>query len=92
MALQLSPKTQARIIRMIENGDYADADTMLNQGLDLLTAHGRFMELKAKIAVGAEEVADGKLVEFTPELRETLWQSALKEAAGERSTSNDAHS
>jgi Arc/MetJ-type ribon-helix-helix transcriptional regulator len=91
MALQISPRIQAQIVEMVARGDYPDADSMLEEALELLSERERLVELKAMIAVGVEEVAQGKVVEFTPELRETLWQSAVDQAAEERSQSPNAH-
>lgn len=79
MALQLSPKIQARITELIEHGDYPDADAVVEQALELLDERERFMELKAMIAAGVEEVAQGKVVEFTPERRQALWRMAVDE-------------
>jgi putative addiction module CopG family antidote len=78
MALQLSHKNQARITEMVAHGDYPDADTVVEQALELLSERERFLELKAMIAAGVEEVAQGRIVEFTPERREALWQAAIK--------------
>jgi Arc/MetJ-type ribon-helix-helix transcriptional regulator len=90
MALQISPRIQAQITEMVANGDYPDADSMLEQALELLSEREHFEELRAQIAVGVEEVAQGKIVEFTPELREQLWQSALEAAAGVEKRDVDA--
>jgi len=80
MALQLNPKNQARITELLEHGNYPDADTVVEQALQLLDERERFLELKTMIAAGAEEVAQGKVVEFTPERREALWQAAIAQA------------
>ncbi|MDQ3654885.1 MAG: hypothetical protein M3457_07395 [Chloroflexota bacterium] len=80
MALQLNLKNQARITELLEHGDYPDADTVVEQALELLAERERFLELRAMIAAGVEEVAKGKVVEFTPERREALWQAAIFQA------------
>jgi Arc/MetJ-type ribon-helix-helix transcriptional regulator len=80
MALELSPRIQARIAEMVEHGDYPDADALLERALELLSEQERLIALKKLIAVGVEEVAQGKVVEFTPERREKLWQQALQQA------------
>lgn len=84
MALQLSSKNQARIVELIEHGDYPDADAVVEQALELLAERERFIELKAMIAAGVEQVAQGKVVEFTPERRQTLWQAAIDQAEQEQ--------
>ena len=83
MALQLSPRNEARIAEKVESGAYPDADAVVGRALDLLEARQRYAELKQMIAIGVEEVAQGRIVEFTPERREELWQQALAEVAAE---------
>ncbi len=84
MALQLSSKNQARITELLEHGDYPDADTVVERALELLSERERFVELKAMIAAGVEQVAQGKVVEFTPERRQALWQAAIDQAEQEQ--------
>lgn len=84
MALQLSLRNQARITELLEHGDYPDADAIVEQALELLSERERFLDLRAAIAAGVEEVAQGKIVEFTPERREALWQAAIVQAEQER--------
>ncbi len=84
MALQLSSKNQARITELLEHGDYPDADTVVERALELLSESERFVELKAMIAAGVEQVAQGKVVEFTPERRQALWQAAIDQAEQEQ--------
>ncbi len=86
MALQLSSKNQARITELLEHGDYPDADTVVERALELLSERERFVELKAMIAAGVEQVAQGKVVEFTPERRQALWQAAIDQAEQEQDT------
>lgn len=83
MALHLSERIQAQITEMVANGDYPDADAMLEQALDLLSEREGFVELKAMIAAGVEEVAQGKIVEFTPERRHALWLAAVEQVEQE---------
>lgn len=83
MALQLNPRNQARITELLRHGDYPDADAVVERALELLSERERFIELKAAIAAGVEEVAQGKVVEFTPERREALWQAAIVQAEQE---------
>jgi hypothetical protein len=89
MALQISPKNQSRITEMIEQWKYPDADALIARALDLLAARERYAELRQMIAVGVDEVAQGKVIEFTPERREELWQRALAEAGANPHQGND---
>ncbi len=79
MALQISLEIQARIVEKIERGDYPDADAVVDEALTLLEEREQELDLKRAIAQGVEEVAPGKIVEFTAERREQLWQQALTE-------------
>ncbi len=69
MALHLSPKTQAHIAERLASGDYPNADAMLEQALALLEEHERLRHLRELLAVGMEDVAQGRVHEFTPERR-----------------------
>lgn len=77
MAVQLSPKTQAQINDMLAATDFPDADAMIEEALTLLKE--RQLQLRELIAVGAEDVAQGRVREFTPERREELWREALRQ-------------
>jgi Arc/MetJ-type ribon-helix-helix transcriptional regulator len=92
MALTLSPNIQARIAEMVEHGDYPDADAVVERALDLLNDDEQYNELKRLIAVGVDEVAQGKVVEFTPERRDALWQAALEQAGPETPQGSSARS
>jgi len=81
MALHISPEIQARIIEKIEAGEYPDADAVLDEALTLIEERARYRDLKRAIARGVDEVAQGKVIEFTPERREQLWQQAIAETS-----------
>ena len=84
MALQLSHKNQARITKMVEQGDYPDADTVVERALELLSERERFLELKAMIAIGVEQAQRGELIEYNEQFREDAKREALRRfAAGE---------
>jgi hypothetical protein len=75
MALHLNPKTEALINDMLAASDFTDADAMIEEALVLLEE--RLLHLRELVGVGAEDVAQGRVREFTPERRERLWQDAL---------------
>ena len=81
MVLQLSPKIQARITEMVARGDYADADAMLEQALDLLIEGDRLNHLRALVAKGAEQARRGELIEYNEQFREEAKRSALRRYA-----------
>jgi Arc/MetJ-type ribon-helix-helix transcriptional regulator len=78
MALQLSPKIQARIAEMVDHGDYPDADAMLEEALELLAEHERLVELKAMIAVGVDQARRGEVVEYNEQFRIDAKREALR--------------
>jgi len=85
MAIEVSPDLQARIQDKIDKGDFADLNAVIEHALDLLDKEKRFRqasddELKRLIAEGVDAVQQGKVREFTPELREALWQQAIEDA------------
>ncbi len=84
MALQLSPKTLARITEMAAEGDYPDVDTMLDEALTLLEEQERFNHLKRLISVGAEQAVRGELIPYDDEFRAEARRVARERfAAGE---------
>jgi putative addiction module CopG family antidote len=85
MALQLSPKIQQQIRERVESGKYPDADTVVEQALDQLEQHEKYLHLKALIAVGVEQAERGEAVEYTQELRREIRESARRRyLAGEK--------
>lgn len=84
MAVQLSPRNQAWITELVEHGDFPDADTVVEQALDLLAERERFLELKAMIAVSVEQAQRGELFEYHEQFRQDAKRDALRRfAAGE---------
>ena len=84
MALHLSDKIQAQITEMVANGDYPDADEMLEQALNLLSERERLSHLRDLIAVGVEQAERGELVEYNEQFRQEVRREALcRFAAGE---------
>lgn len=84
MALQLSPKNQARITELLEHGDYPNADAVVEQALELLSERERLVRLRELIALGVEQANRGELIEYNQEFREDAKREALRRfAAGE---------
>lgn len=84
MALQLSPKNQARITELLEHGDYPNADAVVEQALELLSERERLVRLRELIALGVEQANRGELIEYNQEFREDAKREASRRfAAGE---------
>lgn len=89
MALNLSPKTQARITEMVEHGDYPDADTMLDQALELLSERERLARLREMIAIGVEQAQRGDVVPYDDAFRrEARLRARQRIANGEKPSSD----
>lgn len=89
MALQLSDKIQAQITEMVADGDYPDADAMLEQALDLLTERQRLAHLRGLITVGAEQAERGDVVEYDEQFREDAKRDALRRFAASETAGPD---
>lgn len=81
MALQLSHKNQARITEMVEQGNYPDADTVVERALELLSERERLVRLRELVALGVEQANRGELIEYNQEFREEAMRSALRRFA-----------
>jgi len=81
MALQLSHKNQARITELVAHGDYPDADTVVEQALELLSERERLVRLRELVALGVEQANRGELIEYNQEFREEAMRSALRRFA-----------
>jgi putative addiction module CopG family antidote len=75
MSVTLSPKVEDQIRHWIDSGQYADADAVLRDALQLLAEHNqaRFLRLRELVREGFES---GDAVELTPE----LWDELEREA------------
>lgn len=81
MALQLSPKSQARITEIIEIGDYPDADAVVDRALELLSEQVRLGKLRELVGAGAAQARRGELIPYDEKFREDARRSALRRFA-----------
>jgi putative addiction module CopG family antidote len=82
MSIQIAPDIEAKIRDKIETGNYTDPNAVLREAMALLEERDR---KHAWLLEALAEGEKGEAIEFTPELREELFQSALRRAkAGER--------
>lgn len=86
MIAKLPRQTEEEIQRLVEPGAYDDSTDVLVKGVHLLsqqweqTAH-----LRALLQVGIDQYERGETHEFTPELRDQLWEEARqRHAAGDK--------
>ena len=64
MNIKLKPEQEKFIREKIASGEYSNADDVISQAFKLLEARERkIKELKAKIAVGTEQIAKGQVTD-----------------------------
>jgi antitoxin ParD1/3/4 len=64
MNIQLKPEQEKFIQDKIASGEYSNADDVITEALKLLEIRERKLkELRAKIAVGTEQIANGQLTD-----------------------------
>ncbi len=81
MALQISPRIQAQIVEMVARGDYPDADSMLEEALELLAEHEHLVRLRNMIAIGVDQANRGEVVEYNEQFRIDAKREALRRFA-----------
>ncbi len=80
MNITLPPETAEQVRRLVESGQFEDADDVVSRALELLTNEQKPKRVKELIAEGEASYARGEFVEVT----EGFMQDAL-ERARERS-------
>ena len=86
MSVTFPADVEAAIRRMVESGRYSDSVAVVREAVQTLEEIERQRaDLRAKIQIGIDQADRGELVEWTPELREQIRQSARRRAQlGER--------
>lgn len=74
--IQVSPKAEALIRELIENGDYDDPETVIDEALGALLERDQFARLRDEIAIGVEQHARGQVVPWTPDFLDRLKREA----------------
>lgn len=72
MSVTLNPKAEAKVRQKVDEGLYADVDTVLHEALELLDRRDKLERLRALLREGEE----GDSVPWTPELMAQLSQEA----------------
>lgn len=79
MGFQLSPKAEALIRELIENRDYDDPATVVDDALEALMERKQLAQPKAAIAIGIEQHARGQVVPWTPDFLDRLKREAAED-------------
>ena len=89
MSVVLRPETLDRIQERVESGQFADADAVVAQALELMARKEQYEELKAAIAVGMEQIERGETVEVTDDFFERVLARAKERSRLGLPVSND---
>jgi putative addiction module CopG family antidote len=82
MSITFPPDLEATVQRLVESGRYDDSEAVLREAVRLLEEIERKRdELRAKLQIGIDEANRGELIEWTPELRQQIRESAHRRAA-----------
>ena len=82
MTIQLKPEQEKFIQEKIASGEYSNADDVISQAFQLLEAREqKIQELKDKIAVGTEQIANGQVTDG--EIIFDRLQEKINQIAGE---------
>ena len=79
MSIQVSPKAEALIRELIENGDYDDPEAVVDEALRVLIERDKLERLKVLIAIGVEQHARGQVVPWTPDSLDRLKREAAED-------------
>jgi antitoxin ParD1/3/4 len=73
MSVTLNPEVEAKVRQMVEEGLYADADTVVQKAIELLDERDRKLKwLQSAIAASDEQITRGEGIPYTPELLEEI--------------------
>ena len=86
MAIELSPNLQMRIQKKIDEGEYADLNEVIAEGLNLIDSRKEKLEtLRTLIAEGLADVEAGRVIAYNEEFRENARRRAVQRVQnGER--------
>ncbi|MGH2558467.1 MAG: type II toxin-antitoxin system ParD family antitoxin [Thermomicrobiales bacterium] len=80
MSRQLPRDQEALVERIVETGQYDDADEVVDAALRLLEDRERRLQwLRAELAIGEEQEKRGELIEYTPDFMDRLMREADEE-------------
>ena len=81
MTVTLTPEQEALVREKMESGRFGDPTEVIDEALRLLDEQERLERLRSLMAEGIAQLDRGEGIPYTPELREQIWQNALKKAA-----------
>lgn len=79
MVAKYPPQLEEDIQNLMDTGEYDDTTDILAQGVRLLAKRReQAQHLQELLQVSIDQYERGEYREFTPELRQQLWESALQ--------------
>jgi antitoxin ParD1/3/4 len=82
MEITLTPEAEAVVRQKVSDGRFASAAEVVEAAVRLLDTRDRYEYLRGLILAAEQEVQDGKVVEWTPELHRQ-WRHEAEERAHE---------
>ena len=82
MEITLTPKAEALIRQKVADGRFANAADVVEAAVKLLDTRDRYEYLRGLILAAEQEIQDGKVVDWTPELHRQ-WRREAEERAHE---------
>lgn len=80
MHLDVPPQIEAMIREKVESGEYLDAAQVVEEALRLLQERDDLRQLRAALQIGIDQLDRGEGVSYTPALRASIFESALRKA------------
>ena len=82
MEITLTPESEAVVRQKVADGRFASAAEVVEAAVRLLDTRDRYEYLRGLIVAAEQDVQDGKIVEWTPELHRQ-WRREAEERAHE---------
>jgi putative addiction module CopG family antidote len=80
MDITLTPKSEELIRQKMSNGRYASASELVEAAVLLLDERDRWEYLRSMLLEAEQQTREGRVLQWTPELRRTLRQQAEAKA------------
>jgi antitoxin ParD1/3/4 len=92
MNVQLDDQTEALVQQKVRNGQYRNPNEVVQEAIRQMDERDRRLEeLRAALAIGEEQIAQGEVVEWTPQLAAAILEEAKQAArTGKRPKSDVA--
>jgi|GEM_PF-2813065 len=92
MVMTLTPEQQEFVQRLVERYQFASADAVIDEALALLAEQRDTERIRRIVHEARQEVAEGKVHSFTPELIKKIDADVEKVLRGELAADRDAWS